>query len=79
MYEQDIHVHHNLLQTCKSKAVCQLRRVSSCNPALESKLSKAETPDLAPDEALMLFNKASSKHLPVQRGKCFRISDLCQA
>ena len=72
-------MHHNFLQTWKSKAICQLRRVSSCNPALESKLLKAETPDLAPDKALMLFKKASSQHLPVQRGQCFRISDSCQA
>ena len=79
MHEQDMHVHHSLLQTCKSTAVCQLHRVSSCNPALESKLLKAETPDLAPSEALMLFKKASSKHLPVQRDQCFRISDSCQA
>ena len=76
MYEQDVHVHHSLLQACKSKAVCQLRRVSSCNPALESKLSKVENPDLAPNEGLMLFEKASSKHLPVQRGQCFRIAKL---
>ena len=75
MYEQDIHMHHSLLQLCNSKAVCQLHRVSSCNPALESKLSEAETPDLAPNEALMLFKKASSEHLPVQRGQCFRNSD----
>ena len=70
---------HSLLQLSNSKAVCQLRRVSSCKPASESKLSKAETPDLAPNEALMLFEKASLKHLPVQRGQCFRISDSCQA
>ena len=57
MHEQDIHVHHSLLQTCKSTAVCQLHRVSSCNPASESKLLKAGTPDLAPNETLMLFKK----------------------
>ena len=57
MYEQDIHIHHSLLQLCSIKAVCQLRRVSSCSPALESKLSIAKTSDRVPNVALMLLRK----------------------
>jgi len=53
--------------------------VSSCIPALESKLSITKTPDRVPILALMLFKKASAQHLPVQRGHCFRTSDSCQA
>ena len=72
-------MHHSLLQLCSIKAVCQLRTVSSCIPAWESKLAIARTPDRVPNVALMLFKKASAKHLPVQRGHYFRTSDLCQA
>ena len=60
MYEQGIHMHDNLLQVCSIKADCQLHRVSSCVPALQSKLSMAEASDFAPVVALMLFKKASA-------------------
>ena len=67
------------LQTCIIKVSCQLRKVSGCIPALESRLAVAKPSDRAPSVALMLFEKASAKHLPVQRGQCFRTSDSCQA